>query len=538
MVPPKRVRIGYESYPPPMAGQRSPMAPSSDVARPAMSWHQPELPRIHEDVLCRAWQTDPYVSDPQSVTSTISHFFAHLDSTALRFLPEKAFKAWLVQSSAAHSRKSPEDMMLVYSILALGVALSGGPKNIAFEYAQVARYATEHAAGLSLQLVQARIVLSLYYLSIGRPSDANDMSSAAISAATCLQLNLEMEQSSDANLAVFPYGLSRHGYAECRRRTFWSCFILERTNGMFPTRVSIINSEDVFLRLPGDTNSFEDQVEVETPTFEPNFSSGEHEMRVVGAMGYLVRVLDLWGNMMTMLYRTAHRASISDSDVLEYHRRLIQRLEDWRLSLPETLRFSTNFEGLERETKGSFVLMHLVHLMTMIKLHRYAPPKSAVSASRLETVRSEAKAMLGMISTFEEGLTELQPTLPPPFIASAIIESVDILSAAGPVSGLPSLIRKLGSAKAVLDMLNGVWEDSGVHKMVVDRRLSELSAIHERPQADSPIAGARLFLYGQDSNGDSSAPVAWWQITDALETRFPKDMDIVYQPLTPVLLDN
>lgn len=501
MVHPKRVRIGYESYPPPFSGQRSPMAPTSDAAKPALSWHQPELPRIHEDVLCRAWQTDPYVSDPQSVTSTIAHFFAHLDSTALRFLPEKAFKAWLVQSSAAHSRKSPEDMMLVYSILALGVALSGGPKNIAFEYAQVARYATEHAAGLCLQLVQARIVLSLYYLSISRLSDANDMSSAAISAATCLQMNLEMEHSPDADLTEFPYGLSRHGYAECRRRTFWSCFILERTNGMFPSRVGIINPEDIFLRLPADVKSFEEQVEVDTPTFEPHFSSTEHQQRGVGAMGYLIRIAILWGDVMTMLYRTAHRTSITDSDILGFHRRVIQRLEDWRLSLPERLRFTANLESLDRDIRGSFVSMHLIYFMTMIRLHRYAPPKSAVSASRLDTVRSEAKAMLTLISTFEGRLIQAQPSVPPPFTAGAIVEVVDVLSAAGPVSQLPALVRDLSSAKAVLDMLGGVWEDSSVHKMVVDRRISKLNALQEQPEADNPIPGARLFLYGQDRSG-------------------------------------
>jgi len=56
--PAKRIRVGYEHFTP-MAGPRSPMAPTPDTARSALSWHQPELPRIHEDVLCRAWQTDP-----------------------------------------------------------------------------------------------------------------------------------------------------------------------------------------------------------------------------------------------------------------------------------------------------------------------------------------------------------------------------------------------------------------------------------------------------------------------------------------------
>lgn len=38
------------------------MAPMADPARPAYAWRHPEpLPRIHEDVLRRAWQADPYV---------------------------------------------------------------------------------------------------------------------------------------------------------------------------------------------------------------------------------------------------------------------------------------------------------------------------------------------------------------------------------------------------------------------------------------------------------------------------------------------
>ncbi|KXX78931.1 Glucose transport transcription regulator RGT1 [Madurella mycetomatis] len=60
--PLKRVRVGYDHYSP-TAGTRSPMppmAPTSDAARPSLLWRQPEsLPRIHEDVLCRAWQPDP-----------------------------------------------------------------------------------------------------------------------------------------------------------------------------------------------------------------------------------------------------------------------------------------------------------------------------------------------------------------------------------------------------------------------------------------------------------------------------------------------
>lgn len=61
----KRARVGYDRYSPTM-GARSPMppmrqmAPAPDPARAPLLWRQPEsLPRIHEDVLYRAWKTEP-----------------------------------------------------------------------------------------------------------------------------------------------------------------------------------------------------------------------------------------------------------------------------------------------------------------------------------------------------------------------------------------------------------------------------------------------------------------------------------------------
>lgn len=59
-VPSKRLRVGYDHYAP-AGGHRPPMAPAADhMMRSNMSWHrQPELPRVHEDAVCRAWQIDP-----------------------------------------------------------------------------------------------------------------------------------------------------------------------------------------------------------------------------------------------------------------------------------------------------------------------------------------------------------------------------------------------------------------------------------------------------------------------------------------------
>ncbi|KAK4219250.1 hypothetical protein QBC37DRAFT_273346 [Rhypophila decipiens] len=540
-VPLKRIRVGYDHFTP-ITGPRSPMAPTPDTARSTMSWHQPELPRIHEDALCRAWQTDPYVSDPQSVLSTISSYFVHTDAASLRFLPERAFKAW-VQNSA--HRKSPEDQMLVYSILALGILLSGGPKTIAHEYSQVARYATEHAAN-SIQLVQSRVALCLYYLAIARPSDANDMCSAAISTAICLQLNLELDRSQDAGLTNFPYGLTRAGYAECRRRTFWSLFILERLNGLFPTRVGILNTEDVFVRLPTDLLSFEDQREEMTPEFEPNFSSIQQQRRGVGIMGYVVEVTAIWGEIMTSIYRVANRAPHYGFDFAKFHRLTMARLQDWKSSLPSRFVFSpSTLDAIPREEQGSLIVMHLVYHLAIIKLHRHVPPRFVTATIRNQyaaVAQDHARGLLDVLCVVAKESTMGRSTMPPPFASFTILEAIDVLSAEGPIRDLPALVDGLALARSILEIISTMWEDGKVHKMAMDHRLDKLASLRDRSSAGGPIdtsipiLGLRVFTAGslEGNNRAEKLPtgVQCWQISDALETRFPREMDCVYTSLT------
>lgn len=103
------------------------------------------------------------------------------------------------------------------------------------------------------------------------------MSSAASSTATCLQLNVEPERGSARE---FPFGMCFAGFSECRRRTSWSCFVLERLSGLFPSHIGVINKEDVFLSLPRDIQGFENQVDVATPPFEPHFAGLQQQRRV------------------------------------------------------------------------------------------------------------------------------------------------------------------------------------------------------------------------------------------------------------------
>ncbi|KAI1498537.1 hypothetical protein F5X99DRAFT_318512 [Biscogniauxia marginata] len=69
----KRIKLSYDNYAP-SPRRSSPTLQSSQIkptSLPDLSWQPRDLPRIHEDILCRSWQTDSYVSDPQS-TATVS----------------------------------------------------------------------------------------------------------------------------------------------------------------------------------------------------------------------------------------------------------------------------------------------------------------------------------------------------------------------------------------------------------------------------------------------------------------------------------
>ncbi|KAJ4419680.1 hypothetical protein N0V85_000927 [Neurospora sp. IMI 360204] len=579
-VPSKRLRVGYDHYAP-AGGYRPPMAPAADhMIRSNLSWHrQPELPHVHEDAVRRAWQIDPYVSDPQSVISTITSFFVSTDATTFRFLPEKAFKTW-VQNNAHHRNKSPEDLMLVYSILALGSLLStagsGGldpRKEKTNHYAQVARYATEHAT-MSLQLVQARILLSLYYMAISRLIDANEMSSSAVSAAAYLQLNLELDQSPD------------------------------RLNGLFPTRMAVTNPADIFLRLPMDIGSFEEQEDVSVPVsaFENFNSSGLPEPdqkhretqtvdkgTKVGMMGCLIQVVALWGEVMALIYRVAHsgnRLSEDEVDIMaKFHQRVLSRLESWRTSLsPSFLFTAATLDNVQRENKGSLILMHLIYHLTMVKAHRHIHPRFSTSSMQrpehAHIARTNAHQLLGLVCTVANHIratgspSPAGASMPPPFTSFAVLEALDVLSAEGHIRELPGLIDGFAIARSVLEILGMVWEDARAHKTILDHRLDRLVALRERTEGlDDALAvplvgrgrgnmseyqfevgGIPVYVANSDDGLDKTYQnekdgtvddakdeqqvaatvqegLLSWQMGETLETRFPREMDCIYAGL-------
>ncbi|KAE9577376.1 hypothetical protein CGMCC3_g6678 [Colletotrichum fructicola] len=447
-------------------------------------------------------------------------------ASLMSFLPSKT------TCSTEHGNQI-RDLMLIYSILAVGVALSGGPKNIANEYAQIAHYA-QHRAACSLQLAQARLLLALYYLSLSRLNDANELISGAISASIDLQLNLELEKSNEADLTDFPYGLQKDGYSESRRRTYWACFVLERLSGVFPNRLSILNVKDIFIRLPCDNELFERQAKSDASFFPAAMAmSSKAVIRPLGILAFLVQLVAIWGEAMSELYRAA-QSQETDYDAAGFIDTVMEKLIGWRESLPECFTYSSGNMALATQdgTLSTFLTIHLVYLHGLMKIHRHVRTEPIAASVRLQygtRIHEEATRVLditGMLEVLLQG-RRAPISAPPPFMSYVILEATDVLTAEGSLAEVSVLLDRLAVAGAIVDAAGMVWEEARAHQSAMEQRLDALRALRDRQPSDAPLAGSRVFDH--DESKDSKLPAGrCWQMDDPMDTIFPRRMDLVY----------
>ena len=168
----------------------------------------------------------PYKVNPATTQHYLDLYFAHVNLTIYCMLPREVFWHWLKESS----NKTAADAMVIYAMLAVGSQFS---KREAREF-EGSMFAEISTAGVqlnlgkfSLQLVQARLLLSLYHFSTGDSLLCWDYCGSAIRAALGMRLNLEdgIADMLKGNITV--YDLNRPAFAECCRRTFWSAYLME-----------------------------------------------------------------------------------------------------------------------------------------------------------------------------------------------------------------------------------------------------------------------------------------------------------------------
>lgn len=179
-----------------------------------------------DNPVAREWTTDPYEINPEAMSHYVEKYFTYVNDTFYHIFPKKSFLLWLRSSRT----KSPDDKMLIYSMMAMGSVFSDRPDSMLAgkHYSRTASYAVEKSQHvLTLQLAQSRIILSLWYYSIGALVKAWDLIGAAVRTVCGLYYNIETDALTMEPSESCEYGLHPQSLIECRRRTFWVAFIMD-----------------------------------------------------------------------------------------------------------------------------------------------------------------------------------------------------------------------------------------------------------------------------------------------------------------------
>ncbi|KAB8219625.1 hypothetical protein BDV33DRAFT_105444 [Aspergillus novoparasiticus] len=456
-----------------------------------------------QDPIACDWSIDPYEADPELTVHYIETFFNYINDRLYYMLPRKRFLLWL---RSCHT-KSLDDNMLLYSMMALGAVFSDRPDRVMAlkRYSRTARYAVERSQhSLTLQLAQSRIIMSLWFYAIGALVKSWDAAGAAVRTVCGLRYNVESGGVIvDQTQQTCEYGLHPQALIECRRRTFWIAFMMDRLSSFYTPSSNFISSQSAYLRLPCREEVYEAQQYTTVPYFQ-NFLnqtpvSPEDELSGISAMALLIDVMAIWGDVSDHVFRL----SLIPADAYrklfeEFHSSVVRRSDELVSRLPDHLTFTAvNMERSIRTKKAdTFVEIHLLYHATLMKLNRHARHRSLPEATidwHVHTTRNHAAEILRISLTLMRYAAEYEPsrlvmepatakgTILSPYLGYVIVSAVDVLSAGGLMVDIPETITLIRGGLEALKELSRFWAGSVPLVSLVETRLDAMLEHRHHP---------------------------------------------------------
>ncbi|MBE7181936.1 MAG: fungal specific transcription factor domain-containing protein, partial [Terriglobus roseus] len=363
------------------ATQRRSLVDTSSVPRYGNAYSPPQRPVSRELV----WEEDPYVVNRDATLHLAELYFSHINSSVFDLFPRATFMHWL----STCSDKTPEERMVLYAMLAVAARFADAVlADFGRHCGEVAAHAiSSRHTHCSLLDVQARLLRCLYESAHGHDDAAWEMLGAAIRGATGKRLKLNLEKSCLADIDVsgagrlsFRFGSEQ--LAECNRRTFWACFLMDRFSGGSHCAISYQN---VFVRLPCSDEVYERGRPSDAPLFSDsaaNTISSSPTSGRMSAMAWLILFASVWGDVLDFLHRAPHRPESTYRDEYDdFYQRTYNELQHLVSRLPEHLRYDAknpnnhaNIVNLERSLREGyaawFVTMHALYHFVLIRLNR------------------------------------------------------------------------------------------------------------------------------------------------------------------------
>ncbi|KAF7716414.1 Fungal Zn(2)-Cys(6) binuclear cluster domain-containing protein [Penicillium ucsense] len=472
-----------------------------------VNYPEAERPRVYQEILGEisnsspddpllvSWNRDPFDLDPEMTLHYVETFFTYVNDGLYHIFPRTRFLLWLKSCNT----KSQEDKMVLHSMMALGSIFSDRPDKVnAFRrYSRIAGFAIQRGQhNLCLQLVQSHLIMSLMYYAAGSLLAAWDSIGSAGRVVNGLRFNIESGGVIVGQNQPCEYGLHPQALIECRRRTFWVAFLLDRISSFFSVPVISIPSDCALIRLPCREDIYEAQQYATAPYFQNilNQASGfsEEDRHSLSPMAFVIQILSIWADVSFQILRLSHTPPECWPQLAEeFHTSTIQRTEDWLTQLPEHLAFSVlNMERASQAKKvDAFVGIHMFYHATLMRLYRHAryqSLRSEILVRHIHQARYHAVEILRIALAVVQYAHDVQAsraasdsspahgTLLGPFLAYVVVAAVDVLSAGGMIAEVPNHISFINGAYGMVQLLGHHWDSSISLASLIKKRLDAM----------------------------------------------------------------
>ena len=206
--------------------------------------------------------------------------------------------------------------------------------------------------------------------------------------AYALQLHKELEYDPNASEADRkPLSFTDR---EIRRRTMWSCFLMDRFNSSGTDRPLFVHEQYIEVQLPIKEHLYLHEIRAPTENLEGNVpnpvppDSGQlaNPKENMGVAAYTIRLVCIWGKLVKYINLGGKERETepmwSPKSTFSSIRKEVKEFKD---SLPEMLLYSP--ENLKSHaigrTANSFLYIHILYQQIILFMHRFSLPSRAGS---------------------------------------------------------------------------------------------------------------------------------------------------------------
>lgn len=467
-------------------------------------------------------ELDPFEEDPHLTKHLLDLFFTYVNSSTYAVFPREPFMKWVTNRQP----KTQDEKLVIYSLLVMGNVFSTDPewRRTEKQLLEICNTGLQRRIGkFTLHMCLSRLYVGLAHFARGRHEEAWDWCGAFLRALSALKLNLEEGVTCDDAEGLF--GFDRRMGEECRLRTFWAGFLMDRYNGFSGGTLFTIGIDDVCVRLPCAKAAYDAGHPLETPIFDAGHIEDRSLLRNISPMGYHSLVSAVWGDVWTFTTRAARKlTSMRLNEYIAFYDNTNERLDEWLSCLPSELQYTEEnfYSAVNAGYAGTFVGMHALHQATIMRLNRYARhsslPSDILARNGIRANASARNLLCNIIAPVTKAARShrLGPNhsfaFATPFPGYAVLIATDILSAGGLASDLAATIEAINHGLQCVDEIASFWSSARAQQKAVESRLRLLAqtAMGE---------GSRLKKFeGHEV----------WRLERPLESNFTNRDDVVY----------